>query len=84
MSIPLKDFRLAISEPIHAALEARAAAEDVDMGVIARRVLQQWADREAHAYRVFARRVIANGSQSELPGFGLDEPGVGDSRKARR
>lgn len=76
MSIPLKDFRLGITESIAASLEARAAAEELDMQVVARRVLQQWADREAHAYRVYARRVIANGAQVELPGFEPEDAGT--------
>lgn len=82
MSLPLKDFRTGITESIYAALEARAAADETDMQSIARRVLQQWADREAHAYKVFARRVIANGPQTELPGFELED--AGRSRKGAR
>lgn len=76
VTTPTKDFRLAISEDIHAALEARAAARGCDMQTVAREVLQDWAEREAHAYRVYARRVIANGAQTELPGFEAESAGT--------
>jgi len=82
MSLPLRDFRMGITEGIAAALEARAAAEELDMQVVARRVLQQWSDREAHAYRVYARRCIANGMQTELPGLELEDAGL--KRSARK
>jgi plasmid stability protein len=82
MSVPLKDFRMGISESIYAALEARAAAQSRDMQTVAREVLQDWADAEAHAYRVYARRVIANGSQTELPGFEPED--AGRSRSGRK
>lgn len=82
MSLPLKDFRPGITESIHAALEAEATAFGTSMEGVARRVLQEWADRRAHAYKVYARRVIANGSQTELPGLELED--TGKSRKGRR
>jgi len=84
MSLPLKDFRVDLNEDIHAALEARAAATGSDMQSVAREVLQAWADREAHAYRVYARRVIANGNQTELPGLETEPAGTGLNRKGRR
>lgn len=69
MSIPLKDFRLGISESIDAALKAESAAFDKDMQVIAREILQEWADRKHHAYTVYAKHVLANSMQAELPGL---------------
>ncbi|MGE3293849.1 MAG: hypothetical protein AB7O95_20975 [Geminicoccaceae bacterium] len=82
MTLPLKDFRPGITESIHAALEAEAVSNDTTMEAVARRVLQDWADRKAHAYKVYARRVIANGAQTELPGFETED--AGRSRKGRR
>lgn len=82
MSLPLKDFRLGITEEIAAALEADAAAFDRTMESVAREILQQWAERKAHAYRVYARRVIANGAQAELPG--IEPSDAGFTRKGRR
>ncbi len=79
MSVPLRDLkfdRVAISETVHAALEAEAMAFDRTMESVARQVLQEWADRKAHAYRVYARRVIANGNQTELPGFETEDAGA--------
>lgn len=82
MSVPLKDFRPGITESIHAALEAEASAFDRTMESVAREVLQNWADRKAHAYRIYARRVIANGNQPELPGLEPEDAGM--RRKGRR
>jgi hypothetical protein len=82
VSIPLKDFRVGITESIAAALEARAEATGRDMQSVARDVLLEWARREHHAYTVYARRVIANGSQLELPGVEMEDDGT--RRKGRR
>lgn len=82
MSTPLKDFRPGITESIHAALEAEAISLETSMEAVARRILQEWADRRAHAYRVYARRVMANGMQTELPGLELE--GTGSQRKGRK
>jgi len=77
VSVPLKDLgRFAISESTHAALEAESAAFGRSMQDIAREVLQQWADRKAHGYKVYARRVLANGMQAELPGFEPEDNGA--------
>lgn len=82
MAIPLKDFSVGLSESIHAALEAESAAFNKTMQVIAREVMQEWADRKHHAYTVYARRVIANGNQTELPGFETGNDGI--ARKPRK
>lgn len=76
MSIPLKDFRLAVSEQVLAALEAEATAYDRDMAAIARDVLSDWAKRKHRAHTLYAKRFLANGDQSE---FGWD-PTEGDGR----
>lgn len=81
MAIPLKDFRLGISESIEAALKAEGAAFDKDMQVVAREVLQEWANRKHRAYTVYARLVLANGMQTELPGFELGDDGAGRSKR---
>ena len=74
MSIPLKDFRLGITEGIDIWLSDKAA--------VAREVLQEWAKRKAHEHKVAMRRMQANGLQPELPGFETEEAGV--SRQWRR
>lgn len=82
MAIPLKDFSVGLSDSIHAALEAESVAFDKTMQVVAREVLQEWADRKHRAYTVYARRVIANGNQTELPGFETGNDGI--ARKGRK
>lgn len=81
MSVPLKDFSLALSESIHAALEAESAAFGRTMQVVAREVLQDWADRKHQAYSVYARRLMANGKQTELSGSETGNDGI--ARKGR-
>lgn len=82
MAIPLKDFSVGLSETIHAALEAESIAFNKTMQVIAREIMQEWADRKHVAYTVYARRVIANGNQTELPGFETGNDGI--ARKTRK
>jgi len=82
MSIPLKDFRLGISESIDAALKAESAAFDKDMQTIVREILQEWADRKHHAYTVYAKHVLANSMQTELPG--IEPVDAGMIRKGRK
>ena len=76
MSLPLKDFRLGITESIDMALDASAAAFGRDKAAVARDVLQEWAKRKAHEYRVYARRAAANGLQPELTGFETEDAGA--------
>lgn len=83
MSLPLKDFRLGITESIDIWLDAEAAAFGSDKAAIAREVLQEWAKRKAHAYKVAQRRLAANGLQPELTGLVLEDDGVA-SRGGRR
>lgn len=75
MAKPIKDFSLALSESIHMALEAEAEAFDKTMQVVARQVLQDWADRKHHAFTVYARRLRTNGMQTELPCFETGDDG---------
>lgn len=80
MAIPLKDFRLGITETIDIMLDAEAAAFGKDKAAIAREILAEWAKRKAHAYKVMARRFEANGMQPEL--FGEETAETGISRSA--
>lgn len=82
MAIPLKDFRLGITDSIYASLEAESVAFDKDMQVVAREILQEWADRKHRAYTVYAKRVLANGMQAELPG--IEPVDAGRSRSVRK
>ena len=82
MGKAVRDFSLTLSDSIHAALEADAEAFDRTMQAVAREVLQDWADRKHHAYTVYAKRVLANGMQTELPGFETGDDGI--RRKVRK
>lgn len=77
MALPLKDFRLGITETIDIMLDAEATAFGTDKASIARDVLREWAKRKAHAYKVMARRFQANGIQPELFGTEPEDDGVG-------
>ena len=83
MSLPLKDFRLGITESIDIWLDAEATAFGSDKAAIAREILQDWAKRKAHAYKVATRRMQANGLQPELPGLETEDDGVA-ARGGRR
>lgn len=75
MAKPIKDFSLALSESIHAALEADGEAFGKTMQVVAREVLQDWADRKHLAYTVYAKRLRTNGVQTEFDGFVTGDDG---------
>lgn len=70
MSLPLKDFRLGITESIDIWLDAVASATSTDKATVAREVLKEWAKRKQHEHKVASRRLAANGLQPEL--FGDD------------
>lgn len=82
MSIPLKDFRLGISESIDIMLDAQATAFGKDKAAIAREVLAEWARKKIHEHKVMARRLAANGMQPELFGDDMEEDGT--SRKVSK
>lgn len=75
MAKPIKDFSLALSETIHAALEADAEAFGKTMQVVAREILQDWANRKHLAYTVYAKRLRTNGLQAEFDGFETGDDG---------
>ena len=76
MSLPLKDFRLGVTESIDIWLDAVSAANRCDKAQVAREVLQEWANRKRHEHTVANRRMTANGLQPELPGFETEDAGV--------
>lgn len=76
MSIPLKDFRLGISETIDIMLDAQASAFGKDKAAVAREVLADWARKKIHEHKVMARRFAANGIQPELFGDEPEDDGV--------
>lgn len=82
MSVPLKDFRVPIPESVHVWLDAEATAFGIDMQVVARDILKEWAKRKAHAYKVATKRMSANGLQMEL--VGNDEEEDGSARSGRK
>lgn len=79
MSLPLKDFRLGITESIDIWLDAVAAANRCDKAQVAREVLQEWANRKRHEHTVAMRRMSANGLQVELPGLDTEDNGTSRS-----
>jgi hypothetical protein len=89
MALPLKDFRLGITETIDIALDAQAIAFGKDKAAVARDVLEEWAKRKMHEHKVMARRFAANGVQPELFGDEPEDDGgrredAGASRQAAR
>lgn len=76
MSVPLKDFRLGITESIDIMLDAQALAFGKDKAAVARDVLAEWAKRKAHEHKVIARRLAANGMQPELFGDDTEDDGT--------
>lgn len=76
MSVPLKDFRLGITESIDIMLDAQALAFGKDKAAVARDVLAEWAKRKAHEHKVIARRLAANGMQPELFGDETEDDGT--------
>lgn len=81
MALPLKDFRLGISDRIEAALKSEGAAFDKDMQTVAREILQDWADRKHRAHIMYAKFALANGMQTELPGLETADDGRSGSRR---
>jgi hypothetical protein len=82
MAIPLKDFRLGITEAIDIWLESEAEAFGTDKASVARDVLREWAKKKAHAHKVATRRMAANGLQPDLDGLEPADDGV--QRSGRR
>ncbi len=83
MSLPLKDFRLGITEAIDIWLESEAEAFGTDKAAVAREVLREWAKKKSHAYKVAQRRLTANGLQPEFDGFETADAGSGRSQPER-
>jgi hypothetical protein len=78
VSIPLEDFSVGLPKSVHAALKAKAEGFDKTMQIVAREVLQEWADREHRAYTLYARYVMANGTtraNTGRDGTGRERPG---------
>jgi hypothetical protein len=82
VAIPLKDFRTGITESIDLWLDAVAASNHIDKAQVARDVLQEWADKKDYEHTIASRRKMANGTQTDLPGFELED--AGRPRRARR
>lgn len=76
MSLPLKDFRLGITESIDIWLDAVATATGADKASVAREVLTEWAKRKHREHTVAMRRLHANGLQPELDGLTPADDGV--------
>lgn len=82
MSVPLKDFRLGITESIDIWLDAEASAFGKDKAAVAREILQEWAKKKAHAHKVATRRLTSNGAQPDLYGDEPEDDGVSRNRRA--
>jgi hypothetical protein len=81
MALPLKDFRLGITEAIDIWLDAVATANACDKAQVAREVLRDWAKRKHREHTVATRRFAANGMQPELFGDDTEDDGVSRSAK---
>jgi hypothetical protein len=75
MAIPLKDFRMGITEQIDAALDAQAVAFGRDKAAVARDVLAEWARMKHREHTVYGRRLRANGMQMEFDGIEAEDDG---------
>lgn len=86
MSLPLKDFRLGITEAIDIWLDAEAIAFGKDKAAVAREILQEWAKRKAHAFKVAHRRMASNGMQADWLGGEEEDDGAkpADAGRGRR
>lgn len=82
MSVPLKDLgRFGVRESTHMWLESESAAFGKTIGDIAREVLDEWAKKKAHAFKVAHRRMSNNGLQADW--LGDDAEDDGRSRRDR-
>ena len=84
MSLPLKDFRLGITETIDIMLDAQAIAFGTDKAAVARNILADWARKKVHEHKVMARRLSANGIQPELFGEDMEDDGVSAKSVSRK
>lgn len=75
MALPLKDFRLGITESIDLWLESESRARRVDKALIAREVLVEWANVRARAFKFARRQMAGNGIQPELFGDDAEDDG---------
>jgi hypothetical protein len=82
VALPLKDFRTGIDEFTDVWVEIEAATTGKDKAAIGREIMREWAKRKAHAHKVAARKLAANGIQPEL--FGDDTEDDGIARSAKR
>lgn len=83
MSISLRDFRTALPEATDLWLDIESAATGRDKAAVARDILGEWAKQRAHAHKIAARRLAANGLTPDLFGADTEDDG-GRSGKARR
>jgi hypothetical protein len=71
--------RFLLPEFVDIALESESVGTGESKQAIARAVLEKWARQRHLAFKVYAKRLRANGLQMELDG--LDDEGDGDARK---
>jgi hypothetical protein len=75
VAVPLKDFRMGITEQIDAALDAQAAAFGKDKAQVAREILGEWARLKHREHTLYGRRLASNGMQLDLAGIDADDDG---------
>lgn len=81
MAKALNDFRVQIPESVDLVLEAEAIGMGEDKQTIARQVLEKWAKQRHRAFKVYARRLRANGLQLELDGLETEDDGASRSQR---
>lgn len=80
MAKATKDLgRLLVGEFVDIALESESSGTGETKQEIARQILEKWARGRHRAFKVYAKRLRANGLQMELDG--LDEEEDGGPRK---
>lgn len=75
MAKATKELRIMLPESVDMVLEAEAVGAHEDKQSIAREVLEKWARARHRAFKVYAKRLKANGLQLELDGLDAEDDG---------
>ncbi len=76
MSKATKDLRVLLPEAVDMLLEAEASGLGVDKQTIVRELLEKWAKQRHRAFKLYAKRLRANGLQMALDGLDTEEDGA--------
>jgi len=76
MAKATKELRIMLPEFVDLVLDAEAVGAHEDKQTIAREVLEKWARQRHRAFKVYAKRMKANGLQMELDGIDPEDDGA--------